>query len=344
MSNDGAIVSAASRREPTRDHHEVITTSTFGRWPALVLGCTSMEWSWSRRIGLLALACSLSACQRSSSTGSSSPTAVIAPGTAAADELAARVGDRPIRLAEVALQAQAARVDVRRALAALVDSELLAGEAMARGLDRHPEVREAAKQAMVRRFLALTFERELAPASIPPIDLQRVYERNRRRLDHPDLVEVRHLFARTAKSDDPARRAALRERVERVAAAARQIRTPDEFSALAPRFSDDKIKLRGEEIVTAREGWTVPSFATAAFALAREGDVSPVVETEFGYHVVYLVRRIPAEHISFDEALPKLREGMWPEFRRREFLRFVDRLADRHRIEVFAQRLGGEAP
>lgn len=260
------------------------------------------------------------------------------------EDVVAVVDGRPISAREVAEQARASGVDARRALDALIDAGLVAAAAERRGLLKAPEVLEAVQQALVRRLLATTFERDVAPEQVPDEEMQAAYARNRTRLDHPELIEVRHILARAGKKDDAARREVLRRHAERVAERVRGVKSADEFAALGPALSDAEVTLRTETVVTARRGWTVDAFADAVFALARDGAVSGVVETEFGYHVIYRVRRIAEEHIPFEEARPKLRERMWPDFQRREFLRFAEELAGRHEVAVHGERLGEVDP
>jgi hypothetical protein len=260
------------------------------------------------------------------------------------EDVVAVVDGRPISASEVAEQARASGVDARRALEALIDAEVVAGAAERRGLLQAPEVIEAMQQTLVRRLLATTFEREVMPEQLPDQEMRAAYARNRARLDHPELIEVRHVLARAGKKDDAGRREVLRRRAVQVAERAAGVKSADEFAALGPALSDAEVALRTETVVTARRGWTVDAFADAAFALPRDGAVSGVVETEFGYHVLYRVRRIAEEHISFDEARPKLRELLWPDFQRREFLRFAEALAGRHEVAVHGERLGEVEP
>jgi peptidyl-prolyl cis-trans isomerase C len=176
-----------------------------------------------------------------------------------------------------------------------------------------------------------------------------VYERNRMRFDHPDLMDVRHALGLVAAKDPPERREAVRRRMTDFAARAHGL-DAEAFKALASRMSDAEVRIKVEDVVTALEGWTVRPFADAAFALGAPGDTSPPVETKFGWHVVRLTRRIPEEHRPLEAVREELRAALWPEVRRREFARFADGLVDRHHIEVRPGLLdetittGGAAP
>ena len=76
-----------------------------------------------------------------------------------------------------------------------------------------------------------------------------------------------------------------------------------DFATLAKRFSDDATtRDDGGDLGWFRRGRRVPEFETAAFAL-RPGQVSNVVETPFGFHLIQVIRVEPAEvharHILF---------------------------------------------
>jgi parvulin-like peptidyl-prolyl isomerase len=64
-----------------------------------------------------------------------------------------------------------------------------------------------------------------------------------------------------------------------------------------------------------------------------------VIETSYGYHILYLVGFRPARHTSLAEAAPELRKGVFPDFQRQEFVRWSDRLAGAHQIDVHPERL-----
>jgi len=61
--------------------------------------------------------------------------------------------------------------------------------------------------------------------------------------------------------------------------------------------------------------------------------------TTFGYHVEYLIRWIPPEHVTLGEAAPKIREKLFPEMQKRFFAKFVDEAMARHKVETHPEHL-----
>ena len=254
------------------------------------------------------------------------------------DAVVATVDGRPIYAHAVAVQARARGVDARTALEDLIQAEALAGEAARRGLDRDLEVRLAARGALVRRYLQETFERELTPADVPAVLVRRTYNLNRNMFDHSLYVDVWHILVPVAKDAPAAERAQARARAEAIADKARGVGSLAAFKALAG-------DLRNEEVVTARDGWTEPSFSHAAFAqLHQPGDTTGVVQTSYGYHVEYLIRFIPPVHVPLGEVEGKLRAGLFPEVQKKAFGHFVDEAMARHRVVEHPERLPKAAP
>jgi peptidyl-prolyl cis-trans isomerase SurA len=78
-----------------------------------------------------------------------------------------------------------------------------------------------------------------------------------------------------------------------------QLRRGADFETLARRYSDDPgTKERGGDLGWFRRGQMVQAFERVAFAL-RPGEISGVVETPFGFHIIKLDRVQPAEVKAF---------------------------------------------
>jgi hypothetical protein len=254
---------------------------------------------------------------------------------ASSDEVVATVDGRPIYASAVAMQARARGVDRKTALADLVDAEALAGEAARRGLDQDLAVRDETKGAMVRRYLATGFEREVTADDVPDPLVRREYQKRLPYLNHGTYADTWHLLVAVPKGAPPAVKAQAKERAELLMKRAKGLSLA-EFQKLG---ADEG--LRSEEVVTARDGWVERPYSEAAFTqLKKPGDTTTsLVETSYGYHVLYLVKWIPPEHISISEAAPKIREGVFPEFQKRAFAKLVDEAMARHKVELHPEHL-----
>lgn len=130
--------------------------------------------------------------------------------------------------------------------------------------------------------------------------LKAYFEANR---DHFDRVEVkvRHVVLRAGKGASPAERAAAKERLEAIRAEVAGGKL--DFATAAKKHSHCPSGPTGGDIgYIARKGGIVDeAFAKAAFAL-KPGDLSAVIETDFGYHILQVTDRKPGTPTTYEKA------------------------------------------
>ncbi len=128
---------------------------------------------------------------------------------------------------------------------------------------------------------------------IPPSDAQmrEYWEANKGQLPkRPAVVSFRQIVI-TAQPDSAARARALALADSLLG----ELRRGADFASLARRFSSDSASAaQGGELGWFRRGQMVKGFEIAAFSL-RPGELSTVVETEFGFHIIQVERVQPAE-------------------------------------------------
>ena len=134
--------------------------------------------------------------------------------------------------------------------------------------------------------------------------------------DHFDRVEVkvRHIVVRVGKNATAAERAGAKEKLEAVRAeiAAGKL----DFAAAAKKHSHCPTAPTGGDIgYIARKGGLVDeAFAKAAFAL-KPGELSGVVETEFGLHVVQVTDRKPGVPSTYEKSATDVLDSYADDFR-----------------------------
>lgn len=134
--------------------------------------------------------------------------------------------------------------------------------------------------------------------------------------DHFDRVEVkvRHIVVRVGKNATAAERAGAKEKLEAVRAeiAAGKL----DFAAAAKKHSQCPTAPTGGDIgYIARKGGLVDeAFAKAAFAL-KPGELSGVVETEFGLHVVQVTDRKPGVPSTYEKSATDVLDSYADDFR-----------------------------
>ncbi|MBK8482167.1 MAG: peptidyl-prolyl cis-trans isomerase [Proteobacteria bacterium] len=234
-------------------------------------------------------------------------------------QVVARVNGAPLLREDVALQLGGA-ANAQRALERAIDEELLAQEAVRRGFARDPSIAREQRRALARRLITRDFIERLPPSAIPRRLVERAYALNRTRYVHPELRELVHILAVADPKGDDAEHHRQARAVARKAlalAGARAALSAAEFKALGERLkaTSAPIKLRVEEFTTA-PGETIAPFSAAAFALARPGQHSGVVRTDFGYHVIYLKAITPPRNAALAEVEGEVRKRILADARR----------------------------
>jgi peptidyl-prolyl cis-trans isomerase D len=136
------------------------------------------------------------------------------------------------------------------------------------------------------------------------VELHALYDERSGFYNVPEKIRARHiLFAVPAGSDDDAVAKIQGEAEEALA----KLRGGADFAALAKERSDDPgSKGNGGDLGLFGRGQMVPAFDEAAFALQETGQLSGVVRTDYGFHIIRLEERQPAVTRSYDEVSAEL--------------------------------------
>src|SRR5690606_2564130 len=129
-------------------------------------------------------------------------------------------------------------------------------------------------------------ERSALAAGLTPSeqDLRAYYEQNKDRYADPEQRRASHILVEVPASADESARAAAKARAEKLLAEAKA--EPAKFAELAREHSDDPgSKDQGGDLGFFSRDMMVEPFSDAAFAM-KEGEISDLVKSDFGFHVI----------------------------------------------------------
>jgi hypothetical protein len=251
------------------------------------------------------------------------PASTAGPMSAAA---VVRVGDVSIGADQIARIAAAQKVSPAEARDLAVRDALFASEARARGLDASSDVEQQARALFARVLMQDIMTAAEAKGPVTDEELDEVTARRWVELDRPDAARTVHAVAMLkegATADARAKAAALAEAIRKAISPAVEVaqrtepqkdpKGPEDAANAAFRKAANEppkggIEVRVESLSpVVEDGRTLDggtfdkAFARAALALARRGDVSPVFETPYGFHVALLLERIAGHSIPREE-------------------------------------------
>lgn len=150
--------------------------------------------------------------------------------------------------------------------------------------------------------------------------------------DAGERVKASHILVRVPEGASPERKEELRKKADDLL---RRARGGEDFAALARRASEDPGSAsRGGDLGAFGRGQMVPAFEQAAFAL-KPGELSGVVETPFGFHLIKVSEKVAARKLAFAEVKERLKQEMAQQKRQRAQQSFLNSLRAKAKIETF---------
>jgi len=165
---------------------------------------------------------------------------------------------------------------------------------------------EFIKSVRMKKFIETGFAAESA---VTEKDVKDHYQKNlKTQYSQPEMVRASHILAsildenRKPKSDEETAKA--KEKIKEVQ---KELKKPGvDFAELAKKYSDCPSKNRGGDLNFFKRESMVAPFSAAAFSM-EPGQISDIVETQFGYHIIKVTERKEAKSFSFEEVKDKIR-------------------------------------
>jgi peptidyl-prolyl cis-trans isomerase C len=189
---------------------------------------------------------------------------------------------------------------------------------------------QSSRGMMYQKLMEMQFETK---ADVNETDARKYYSENPSEFNTPEQVRASQILISTGTSDpnaDPNQvKAQAKARAESLL---KQIKQDGaDFATLAKANSKHSTAKNGGDLGFFGRGENDPSFDKAAFDL-KVGQVSGVVETRWGYHIIRVTDRREAQVITFEETRDKI-IGWLKQRKQREIVRqYVDSLKEKAKI------------
>lgn len=145
----------------------------------------------------------------------------------------------------------------------------------------------------------------------------------------PEQVKARHILFKADLTDSDEAREAARKKAEE---AHRRAEAGEDFATLAKELSEGPSAPQGGDLGYFTKDRMVEPFATAAFNL-KPGEISPVVGTKFGYHVIKVEDRKAPSVRALDEAAPEIKAFLTQQKTQQKISALLDTLRSDAKIE-----------
>ncbi len=169
------------------------------------------------------------------------------------------------------------------------------------------EMAESDLRDYTRRDLVITnfIEKTIVPKiTVSEEDAKKFYEQNADKFTRPESVKASHILIGTDQKMSADDKKAAREKAEKLR---KEVAGGADFAALAKGNSTCPSSQQGGDLGFFGKGQMVPAFEQAAFTL-KPGEISEVVETQFGYHIIKVTEKKAAEKVDFKEVRTRIED------------------------------------
>ncbi len=205
------------------------------------------------------------------------------------------------------------------------------------GLEKDPEVK-AEIEEQVRMILARHYfeRRVLKDLKVSESEAQQYYLAHRKDYRLPERIQARHILIRIPEGAGPKDEAAALKKAKEIR---KKLLAGADFSEMARKYSEDPgTKDRGGELGLFARGQMIPEFEEAVFKL-KVGEISPPIKTRFGYHLVKVEARVPAQIQPYEKVKKQVIQDLMEAKKQKRLSALLKELKKKYPVEVHPENL-----
>ena len=169
-------------------------------------------------------------------------------------------------------------------------------------------------------------------AAVTAAQVNEFYAQNPSQFQQGERVKASHILIAFPENADAAAKQAARVKAEGVL---KEVKSGKDFAALAVTNSQDPgSAANGGDLGFFQQGQMVPPFDAVAFKLAP-GEISELVETQFGYHIIKVAEKAASRTMPLDDVRPQLQQYLEDQNRQMQTQAFVESLKAKGTVEIF---------
>jgi len=188
------------------------------------------------------------------------------------------------------------------------------------------------RELMVRKVHTVKIEPTSKP--VTDADVTKFYEANKEKLVEPEKVSASHILIKVdADASDQERVSAKSE----IQAILKEARSGSDFAELAKKHSQCPSASQGGELGYFERGKMVEPFGKTAFGL-QPGEISDIVETQFGYHIILLKDKEPRKQLELEDVSDRIRQFLYDQEMDIALKKWLEPIRKKASIEILFQK------
>jgi peptidyl-prolyl cis-trans isomerase C len=208
------------------------------------------------------------------------------------------------------------------------------------GFEKKPEIKEQLSY-LIDNFLAQEYLAKIVVANVAVSedDAKKYYEEHEQEFVIPEQIKVRHILFETTKETSPADREKAKLTADETL---QRLKKGEDFAKVAIEVSQDQNSAKkGGELGTITRGKTnSDDFEKAAFQL-KQGELSDVVISNYGLHIIKVDQRQESRTARYDEVREFIQKNLKQEMEQKKAQEFIVKASGDSGLEIFPEKITG---
>jgi len=196
--------------------------------------------------------------------------------------------------------------------------------------DRKLTIEKLKADARVEMSIAKMMNAQVTGTEATDADVRDFYDKNPDRFKRAETVRASHILLRIDPAADDGTKKQTKAKIDGLLTRAKG---GEDFAALAKQNSQDSSAEQGGDLGYFPKEKMVPAFADVAFAL-KTGEISDVVTTQFGVHIIKVTDRKPGGTVPLEEVSPQVKQYLTEQKKQQQAQAFIEQVRQKAKIEV----------
>ena len=157
---------------------------------------------------------------------------------------------------------------------------------------------------------------------------KKYYKENISKYSSPEKIRARHILVSLKKNPLPAQ---VTNAFNKAKLLRQRVMEGESFAEIAAAESDCPSRAKGGDLGYFQKGQMVPEFETVAFSL-NKNEISGIVKTEFGYHIIQVTDKIQKRKLSFDEVKKEIKQELYSQQEKNLYNELLTILTNKYKV------------
>jgi len=220
----------------------------------------------------------------------------------------------------------------REFLESLVQLQMIGAEARKDKLEQSKKVKVAVEDMtnsiLVQEYMTKKLSKVKKPGDK---EVEAYYKQNQNEFKVPAMVKAQHILIKADSEAKPEEVAAAQAKAENIL---KEVAAGEDFTKLVEKYSEDQgSKARGGDLGQFSKDQMVPEFSDVVFNM-KKGEVSKVVKTPLGFHIIKVNETTPARVLELAEASDTIGAKLYKEKQEKLVMKELDRIKKKYKVKI----------